>query len=153
MSLYNRFSERKESNDFQYQVGNSNEAWVALLYACMLADGKVSDVEIDALTTMLVLKERFDGDDIAVYFEKVADAAEMIGPVNLVDVAAPVIETPAKATLFAMAVDVVLADGVLEDDEKLMIAYIAEKLDITQTKVQRIIEVIMIRNAGNKMIV
>lgn len=152
MGLYEKFAERKETPGFDYTVASDMEAWVGILYACMAADGDISDVEIDSLSRMLVMKQKFDGQHIDIYFEKVADAQEKIGSLNLVEACAQMVEQEEKPTLFAMAVDIVLADGVLQEDERLMIAFISESLQIPNELAQQIINVILIRNMGNKVI-
>ena len=152
MSAFEKFSERIDTPGFEYTVGDDREAWIGILYACMSADDKVGDIEIDFLSRTLNLKEKFDGTNIPIYYEKVSDAQEMVGSLRLVEACSVAIEHEDKPTIFALAVDIVLADGVLEEDEKLMIAFIAETLAIPEKMIQQIIEVILIRNAGNKVI-
>ncbi len=152
MGLYDQFKERRDAQGFEYVAASDAEAWVAILYACMAADGDVSDVEIDKLSRMLVMKEKFAGLHIGIFFEKVAEAQAMIGSITLVEAAAVKVEVQDRPTLFSMAVDMVLADGILDEDERLMISFIGDSLQIPNGQAQQIIEVILIRNMGNKVI-
>ncbi len=51
-----------------------------------------------------------------------------------------------KLTAFACAVDIALADGVVEDDEKDIINQLAESLQIPEETAISIIEVLIIKN-------
>lgn len=68
------------------------------------------------------------------------------GPGALVDAAKDGLGDDLKMTAFACAVDIALADGVLEDDEKDIINQLAEALAVDEKTAISIIEVMIIKN-------
>ena len=67
MGLFDQFI--KKTKDIVYKPNSDLEAWIGILYACMSSDGIVSDVEIDSLSRMIVLKQKFSGIDIAPLYD------------------------------------------------------------------------------------
>ncbi|WP_040279887.1 tellurite resistance TerB family protein [Psychroserpens damuponensis] len=153
MGLFDQFIKQPESKIITYKPLSDFEAWIGILYACMSADGTVSDVEIDALSRMIVLKQKFKGIDISPLYDSVAEAKLKIGGIGLIEVCSEYVNENDKATLFSMAVEIVLADGILEKDEEKVIELIANHMKIEMELVEKIIQVMLIRNRGNVVIV
>lgn len=148
MGIFDRFKKAIEK-EYQFIPKEETEAWVGLLYACVMADGEMVKVEENALSLMLVTKKKFEGVDVSRLYRNVAEAQIKIGGSGLVDACAPLVKKEERPTIFSMAVELVLADGILDEDEERIIEYIAEKLAIDDGLVERIVEVMLIRNRGN----
>jgi uncharacterized tellurite resistance protein B-like protein len=149
MGIFDRFRKAIQ-REYEYAPNDEKEAWVGLLYACIIADGEIMKVEENSLSLMLITKKKFENADIPRLYRRVADAQHKIGGAGLVDACAPLIEKEDRPTLFSMSVELVLADGILDDDEEKIIEYIAKKLLIPDDLVERIVEVMLIRNRGNQ---
>ena len=68
------------------------------------------------------------------------------GPSALVNASAAELSDDLKLTAFACAVDIALADGVLEEEEKDIINQLAEVLGVPEKTAISIIEVMIIKN-------
>lgn len=135
-----------------YRPTNDKEAWIGILYACIASDGEVGKSEIEALSKMLVNKIKFDGVDLIPLCKNVTEAFDKLGLEGLVDACSPFISERDKPTLFSMAVDIVLSDGLLEAAERKIIEHIATSLRIDNALILKIIEVMLIRNKGNMIL-
>ena len=152
MGLFDRFLEKPATPAAAAYVPSSDhEAWIGILYACMTADGTVGGSEIDALARMLVFKLKFAGIEFKPLYQNVLNAKAAIGGLGLVQACSKFINETDKDTLFAMAVEIVLADGKLDKDEELIIEAVANELHINRELADKIIEVMLIRNRGNKL--
>lgn len=151
MGLFDQFI--KKTKDIIYKPHSDLEAWNGILYACMSSDDVVSDVEIDALSRMIVHKQKFSGVDISPLYELVSEAKLKVGGIGLVEACVEFINESDKDTLFSMAMEIVLADGILEKDELKVIELIADRMKIDPELVQNIVQVMLIRNRGNVRIV
>jgi uncharacterized tellurite resistance protein B-like protein len=152
MGLFDKFVKKSEATAYTYKPLSDYEAWMGILYACISADGEVGDSEIDSLSRMLVFKKKFDGIELAPLYKNVAEAKLKIGSNGLIDSCCSVVKEEDKPTLFSMSVEIVLADGILEEDEKKVIEYIATAMSIDSNLVEKIIEVMLIRNKGNHIL-
>lgn len=151
MGLFDQFI--KTTKDIIYKPHSDLEAWIGILYACMSSDGVVSDVEIDSLSRMIVHKQKFSGIDISPLYDSVSEAKLKIGGIGLVEACAEFINEGDKDTLFSMAIEIVLADGILDKDEEKIIEIIADRMRIDTGLVEKIIQVMLIRNKGNIVII
>jgi uncharacterized tellurite resistance protein B-like protein len=140
---------KNKPNNGLYKPSSDYEAWVGILYACIASDGEVGKSEIEALSKMISGKRKFEGIDIIPLCKNVVEAYDKVGANGLVDACSPLIEHADKPTLFSMAVDIILSDGLLELGERKIIEYLANTLMIDKTQVLKIIEVMLIRNKGN----
>jgi uncharacterized tellurite resistance protein B-like protein len=153
MGLFEKFVKQQESKEINYKPLSHFEAWIGILYSCMSSDGKVSDVEIDSLTRMIIHKQKFTGIDIAPLYDRVAEVKAIIGGIGLVETCSKFVNESDKDTLFSMAIELVLADGILTRDEEQVIELIAHQMKIDSGLVENIIQVMLIRNKGNVVIV
>jgi hypothetical protein len=70
------------------------------------------------------------------------------GPDKLVDGCCETLPETLKEAAFANACNIVLADGVLEGDEKQFITDLMKKLKLDQKTAQTIAQVMVIKNKG-----
>lgn len=149
MGLFDAFK-NKPVSPVSYSPANEYEAWIGLLYGCMSADGEVSDAEINTISIMLASKEKFLGVDIIPIYRKVALAQQKIGSAVLIESCIPVIKEDHRPMLFTMTVEIVLADGIISPDEEKVITIIAEKMKIDLDFAKQAINVLAVRNKGNR---
>lgn len=140
-------------NTVQYSPENEQEAMVAIMYGCMSVDGDVSDVEIDRLCQMVTFKTYFKGVSLVSYYKGAMLVHKKIGSQGLIDASVLKVKAENRATLFAMVMDLLLSDGVLEQKEQEIAEYLSEKLTLESPLATKIVEVILIRNKDNVVIV
>jgi len=137
------------STQVTYSPQNEQEAWIAIMHACNAVDGDVADEELEELTQTLVNKALFEGHDILAYSKAAFLAQAQLGSKHLIDNSVDKVSPGNKATLFALTVQLVMADCVVTDKEEELITYLYSALDLDTNLAERIIEVILILNKGN----
>ena len=135
-----------------YSPKSEQEAWIAVMYACIAADGDVSDAEIDKLCQLVVYKSMFSGKEIIEYYKPAMIAHKQIGSKALIDSSVSLIQENNKPTVFALIMELLLADGILGDKEKEILEYLTESLKLASDMAQKIVEVMLIKNNGNIVI-
>ncbi|WP_426094712.1 TerB family tellurite resistance protein [Flavobacterium sp. DSR2-3-3] len=144
MSLF----EAKNNND-QNSITSEIEAWVGILYSCLSADNQITDSETATLSRILHSKQKFIGIDIASLYAKSYHLRTEMGQLNYISACCKLIEKADKETVFALALEVLLADGTLEKEEKNVIEVLSNHLKIEAGMTSKIIEVIFLKNKGN----
>ncbi len=135
-----------------YKPLSDYEAWVAILYATISVDGEVSEVEIDALARLLVFKNKFANIDIAPFYKNAMEAKNQFGTQHIIDKCSLLIKEEDKATVLALAAELVLSDGIITDKEKELIEYVTRQLNVNESLAERIVEVILIKNKDNRIL-
>jgi uncharacterized tellurite resistance protein B-like protein len=137
---------------YSYKPVNEQEAWIGIFYAIMAVDGNVADSEIDTMSKLVVFKKWFTNVPLIDYYRNAQFANQKIGNKGLIDACIPLISPELKATLFALCMELVMADGTLEDKEQEIIKVIAESLNMDPDLTKNIVEVMMIKNNGNVIV-
>jgi uncharacterized tellurite resistance protein B-like protein len=101
-----------------YAPKTEQEAWIAVMYACIAADGEVSDAEIDKLCQIVVFKTIFHGKEIVEYYKPAMTAHKQIGSKSLIDSSVSKISDNNKPIVFALVMELLLTDGILGAEEK-----------------------------------
>ncbi len=125
------------------------EAWFGILYSCISADKQITANETKILTRIIHSKQKFVGVDLVPLFLKSFDLKKQLGQLKFISACCVHIEEEDKNMLFALALEVLLADGVLEEEEKKLIEIISNTLKIDLKMSSKIIEVIFLKNKGN----
>ena len=145
MGLFDKiFKEAPEETKLTQQ-----EAFAGIAVAMAGADGSISASEWDGIVTYirrLRIYDNFSGPAFDKLFDKLFKILKKDGPGALVTASAEGLSDDMKLTAFACAVDIALADGVLEDEEKEIINQLAEALHIPEQIAVSIIEVMIIKN-------
>lgn len=131
------------------QVNSELEAWVGILYSCVAADHKITDSEKATLTRLLQSKEKFNGIEIAPLYSKAFNLRTELGQLKYISSCSELIKDEDKETLFALALEVLLADGTLEKEEKNLIEVLSNQLKLREGMTSKIVEVIFLKNKGN----
>lgn len=125
------------------------EAFFAVLYACMSADGNVDDEEINALVVLTQQKALFRGVNVLDMYRRLAPKVVALGArKETVTLAAPYVPADLRATLFANCVDFAASDGVVGAAEQVILEQIAQALGLTEQESTNIVGVILIKNKG-----
>lgn len=125
------------------------EAFAGIAIAMAGADGSISASEWDGIVTYirrLRIYDNFSGPAFDKLFDKLFKILKKDGPAALVKASSEGLSDELKLTAFACAVDIALADGVLEEEEKTIINQLAETLQIPEQTAISIIEVMIIKN-------
>lgn len=143
------FNKTEKSTPSTYSPKNEQEAWIAIMHACIAVDDDVADEELEELSETLASKTLFEGHDVLAYSKRVFYAHTQIGSKRLIDNAVDKIAVENRATLFAQVIQLVLSDCVVADKEKELIKYLYSALDLEAELASKIVDVILILNKGN----
>ena len=128
---------------------SKQEAFAGIAVAMAGADGSIAQSEWDGIVNYIRrmrLYENFSGPSFDNMFDKLFRILKNQGASALVASSVAGLPEDLKLTAFACAVDIALADGVLEDEEKDIINQLAETLEIPEQTAISIIEVLIIKN-------
>lgn len=138
-----------QNNSDQNWVNSEFEAWAGILYSCIAADHQITDSEKATLARLLHSKEKFNGIDIGLLYVKAFNVRTEVGQLKYISACCEFIKKEDKETVFALALEVLLADGTLEKEEKNIIELLSNKLGIEAGMTSKIVEVIFLKNRGN----
>lgn len=125
------------------------EAFAGIALAMAGADGSIAESEWNEIVNYirrLKIYDNFSGPAFDKLFDKLFKILKKDGPSALVNASAAELSDDLKLTAFACAVDIALADGVLEEEEKDIINQLAEVLGVPEKIAISIIEVMIIKN-------
>ena len=128
---------------------NAQEAFAGIALAMAGADGSIAQSEWDGIVNYirrLRLYDNYSGPAFDKMFDKVFRILRNEGPGALVSASVAGLPDDLKLTAFACAVDIALADGVVEEEEKEIINQLAGALEIPEQTAIQIIEVLIIKN-------
>lgn len=127
------------------------EAFFAILQITVGIDGDVSDDEIDAVvsaTGRMRLFQGQTGEDFGRMAKKTNSIQEKHGLKFLLPKAVEVLSPDLRQTAFAMAADLIFADGSVEENEKALIEILQRELEVPDDLALKIVEVLQIKNRG-----
>jgi hypothetical protein len=122
------------------------------MFSCIAADGDLSEVETGKLSEMIVYKSLFKEYDKVELYKTAMTIHLQLGGKELIDRSVDKVAAENKPTLFALIVELLLADGILTDTEKEITDYLVSAFDLDDALASRIIEVILIKNRGNVIV-
>ena len=127
------------------------EAFAGILLGASACDGHIADEEISGLCTTCQRMKMFEPIS-PTKFSSMMDALVKIlkrdGVEKLVDRCADALPEDLRGTAFANACDIVLADGVVEDEEKEFLNVLQRALELDGDTALTIVEVMIIKNKG-----
>lgn len=127
------------------------EAFVLLLIASARADGIVSAHEansIEHIVSGMQLFREHRGEKLHTVFAAAAERIKEHGVPDVVRAAAAKLPQDLHATAFALAVDLMLADGRLSPKEETFASDLRRFLNVDPDAAERIVDVLRIKNAG-----
>jgi len=127
------------------------EAFAALLIGAARADGSVSPHEANRIEHVVAAMKLFRGCSQETLQSMFTTAAERInehGSDIVVRAAAAAIPTKLRATAYAMAIDLLLADGRTRHREQRFANDLQTLLGVDDNTVAKVVEVLTLKNAG-----
>ena len=148
MGLFdNLFGDKSSSN----RELSKQEAFAGILLAASACDGHISDEEVQSLVTTIERMRLYENVVPARMSALMAPLFKIMkkeGPAGLVSRCAPFLSEGLAETAFANACDMVLADGVVEDEEKEFLDHLQKVLNIDGDTALTIVEVMITKNKG-----
>ncbi|MFO0552039.1 MAG: tellurite resistance TerB family protein [Polyangiaceae bacterium] len=130
---------------------DEHESFAAIALALAAADGSVDDIEVENLVTYLRRMHFFKDFETAHFvrlFERLFRHLNANGSKGLIAAARHKLPDSLRETAFALALDVALADGVIDNAEKELMADLREVLAISDELALKITDVMIIKNRG-----
>ncbi len=127
------------------------EGFAGILLGASACDGHIADEEVQSLFTMLArmkMFQRFNDKQWSTLMNRIMGVLKRKGVDELLEQAVSALPTELGETAFANACDIVLADGIVEDDEKEFIDKLQARLNIAGDHALTIVQVMVIKNKG-----
>lgn len=146
MGLFDKVLGNRKETSF-----TTPEAMAGTVLAAAAADGYISDEEAMGLNTVLGQMRLFNNWSEHQYrstMNKLVGILRRQGPLELMEICTDYIPSDLCETAFAVATDIVLADGIVTDEEKDFISRLQRLLKVDYDLAQKIVEVMVIKNKG-----
>jgi len=146
MGLFDKFSSKDENVKL-----SKEEAFAAVSLVSVAADGVITEEEARGLFVQLYRMRMFSGyndNQMSSMLNKLINIIKKKGMDALVGMTKESLPEDMKATAFAVATDLALADGDIAEEEKKLLTKIQQSLGIPEDEAVRIIEVMLIKNKG-----
>jgi tellurite resistance protein len=130
---------------------NPAEAVAAVNLLAVASDGYLSDEESQALwfsLSRMQLFKSYSDDVVRRMFDKLGGILRRQGSDSLLQLAKMSIPYELGATVFAMATDLIMADGTVEPEEEAFLERLYQLLEVPQETALQIIQVMIIKNKG-----
>lgn len=127
------------------------EGFAGVLLCASACDGHIGDEEATSLNMILGQKklyQRLSPNQIGSMMDRLVGELKRKGPEQLLEKTYDVVPPELRETAFANAVDIVLADGTVEDEEKTFIDDLQTKLEIDGKRAKTIVQVMVYKNQG-----
>lgn len=127
------------------------EAFAAIALVAVASDGYIAEPEVRVLSTTLnrmQLYRSYPDDVMRRMIDKLLGILQRDGAGVLFNAATTALPDDLRETAFAVATDIVLADGVVTDEEENLLNDLYRVLDISEETAVKIIDVMMIKNKG-----
>ena len=128
---------------------NASEAFAAVLYGAVAADGVVTQAEALALTSALFKTSMFDGlhdGQLRALLGRVRELYREEGLEALLAEAAPRVPADLRDTAYAQCVDLVMADDAVDEQELEYLKRAQKALHVPDDVALKVVEVIRILN-------
>lgn len=128
---------------------NAAESMLGVMVATMGADGHIAREELDGLSAnvnrMNMFKTMTQG-QFNDALRKVVSLLDRRGAPELMQLSTPNVPQDYRATAFAIALDMVLADGVVDREEERLIDGLQAALSVPDDDAKKILEVLLLKN-------
>ncbi len=138
MGIFNFGSSKK--------IKGAKEAYFAVIFAAMSADGRIDEEEVNTLLHVVSNKKMFRNMDLSDTYKKVMELFTDVGSAGMVKVAAPMLSKEQRKTAFVTAVDFLLSDGCVGKDEEKFLNAMQEAFNYDDQIVKNVKEVIVWKN-------
>ena len=148
MGLFDALFKNKTSEYAVYSPVTIQEAYMAIFYSIVYADNEWSEKESKALKPILMRLRVFEDENINYYTKKVETEYLIFGAQALINGALQLINQRLRPQLFCLCAELVLADGIVHEEEEKILEYVAKAANIPDDLAKKIIEVTLIRMAN-----
>ncbi|OUC13443.1 MAG: Tellurite resistance protein TerB [Alkalinema sp. CACIAM 70d] len=127
------------------------EAFAAITIVAISSDGYLADEEIDTITASLARMHLFrtnSTETMRCMYDKLFGIMRRDGITVLLQAAKESLPFELREAAFAVATDLVLADGMMTQDEQLFLNELCKILEIAKETASKIVEVMMIKSRG-----
>lgn len=142
------FGDKSSSRDREL---SKQEAFAGILLGASACDGHIADEEVQSLFTITERMRMYENVQPAKWnsmMDLLIKILKKEGPEGLVNRCAQALPEELGETAFANACDIVLADGVVEDEEKEFLDHLQSALGIPGDTALTIVEVMITKNKG-----
>lgn len=147
MGLFDKFTGRSSSD----APLDKAEGFAAIMLAVVAADGDISDEEAEDFTARAARMRLFadmSGSPFHKMIEKLCRILKRETPEDLIKRAVPALTPELRETAFVVAVDMVFADGSVEDEEKELVEKLQAELGISDDLAAKILDVMILKHRG-----
>lgn len=140
-----------EESAFSEAPFGPQEGYAGVLLCASACDGHIADEEAQSLHLILSQKklyQRLSEQQFGSMMDRLLGALKRKGPENLLDKCYPVVPPELRESVFANAVDIVLANGTVDNDEKEFIDGLKNKLELDGQRAKTIVKVMVYKNQG-----
>jgi uncharacterized tellurite resistance protein B-like protein len=132
------------------QIKNEQEAFLAIIYACMSVDGHISNQEINEMVYILSKKKLYAGVDVMGIYMRIQALSQSLShdSFKIIELAAPHITPDLRQTVYANAMDIFFSDSSYHSNERQLATHLQQMLTIPIDDAQKIYDVIRIKNIG-----
>lgn len=148
MGLFDKIFNAKTTSQEMFSPA---EAFAAITLAAIASDGYLSDEEAQGLSFLLSRMQLFrsySDDVMRRMFDKLLNLLKREGVGALFNSALASLPYDLRPTAFAIATDLVLADGVVTETEQDFLNQLHQALEISDDLALKIVEVLLIKNKG-----
>jgi hypothetical protein len=127
------------------------DAFAGILFCASACDNRIAEAEVAdlfSITDRLKLFKGLTDDDWNAMVHHLGKRIERDGVEPLLDECVAVLPEDLRDCAFANACDLILADGLVEEEEKVFLELLQKKLAIDGDAAMGIVEVMMIKNKG-----
>ena len=145
------FDDVLDDSSFDPKQFGPQEAFAGVLLAASACDGHIADEEVQGLVTALLRMKMYQHvppHKFNALMDQILGVLKRGGPEGLLDKSVPAVPPELRETVFVNACDVVLADGIVEPDEKEFIDSLLIKLEIDRERARSIVQVMIFKNQG-----
>ncbi len=125
------------------------EGFAGVLLCASACDGHIGDEEGRSLNLTLAQKklyERLTEQQHSAMIDRLLGVLKKGGPEKLLELSYPAVPPELRETAFTNAVDIVLADGVVEQEERDFIDDLQVKLELDEKRAKTIVLVMVYKN-------
>ncbi len=148
MDLFDNLPSARKESEIYF---NPAEAFAAITLACVTADGYIASEETEAVMTSLSRMELFRSysDDVLTrLFDKLGGIVKRQGKDALLKTAIISLPHHLHDTAFAIAADLILADGEVAEEEEKLLHELYNYFELPTEIAKNIIDVMVIKNKG-----
>jgi hypothetical protein len=134
---------------YDYAPSNEQAAWFAIVYTAACINGEISVDARETFCKLIASKELFRGHELLDYFYEFREVKDNLEPKEIIHQAAKLVNPEQAPTLFCIVAETLLAKGYLTEQEDDLLDFIGERLSLDKAVTSKIMEVLLLKNAGN----